>query len=1293
MKNLRHSLVFVLILTVMILATSCTSFLPTMQSQTCTVHRDINRDTYCDICKAYVPIPCTDHTDANHDGKCDTNGCTAELEIEHCDENHDGKCDEKLCKKKNLPIEHEDDDNNKKCDVCGAKIDNGCDCEDDNGDGYCDECGEEIYVCDEHTDNDNDGECDECGTEIKEECDEHVDENSDGKCDECDAEVEIEDAACNHTDENFDGKCDLCREAMENSIAFYENGETKFNFVLAAGSPGPHVQIIDKLMDELKDLGITVSKVDDKTNTVSDFEVLFGVCTSRAEEHQLDPHEYGMEGYAVKLVGTKIIVVSGSNETFADAVAAFKETFLGITDSTNRLTTRYISESMNINEVQDNYKVNTITLYDKDIKNYTIAVDKANTTTFTTAKALQDLLYSKTGYWFDIVSLEEADKSIVISMAKKNPEKEGFYANFTDGKIEFIAEYPTIVNNKVIGFFTKAIAGASGTLNFTDKDSFASDVRYVYYKDYGAVGDGVADDSEAIRAAHEYANKGGHKVLASNGATYYIGKLTKTIPIQTDVDWLDATFIIDDRDIAPLDKTKTEDGEVTYRGVNIFTVTSSSKYTAPAEWSKKLAEINANGGIDASTFTSFEFEFGRPLMLYVYNNTHKTYIRYGVNASGGGNQNDMVLVDEHGNLDPSTPFMFDFENISYIIFYPIDDEPITVEGGIFKTSPYLTDTPQSYTSYERGLNCKRSNVTFKNIKHYLENEGDYSYSDHQYKGSSVDYGCPYGGFYGTNKAANVRYENCLFSGHIVYWQVKSTGGAGMGTYDLSPGDSINVTYEGCYQEDDNFFARANANGIEQSRWGVMGSSGCKNVSFIDSKLTRFDAHAGIHNVNIINTTIKSVRVVGSGTFRMENSIVYNTGLISLREDYGGFWHGNFILKNNKLYSGNNSVSIFSNSWYNHYFGYPLAYPTNVIIDGFEVYTADGAILRENPVINIFAAGIYTAADNIMKDYFPVNEKDENGNAVQVTYSDGMPVMIFNENQTPPFEKIVIRNCKQEITIPKNADYPWFSNTIYEINVNTECVEHFSIDGDLKCDDCGAAFTPCTEHADANSDGRCRLCGGDVFVPCDQHMDKDTNGECDTCYQKYHCPAHRDDNKDRYCDVCRATMCYEEHRDTDKDCICDICIEKLPCVDANGDKKCDVCTVATYLKKCSKGCVDVFPFDSVCDVCAFEIPKCTACTDENSDSWCDTCHRNMTTGNAHCYLCSDNDKNGSCDTCGAVIEPLNCKHVDKWIVDGACDFCGINMSAKPDCEHIDETGEENAPDGKCDLCEEDMPATE
>ena len=423
--------------------------------------------------------------------------------------------------------------------------------------------------------------------------------------------------------------------------------------------------------------------------------------------------------------------------------------------------------------------------------------------------------------------------------------------------------------------------------------------------------------------------------------------------------------------------------------------------------------------------------------------------------------------------------------------------------------------------------------------------------------------------------------------------------------------------------------------------------------------------------------------------------------------------GTVILKNNKMYAGSNVVSIFNNSWYNHYFGYPLAYPTNVIIDGLEVYNSDGTVLRENPEINLLASGIITAGNKIMQDYYPVSEKDANGNTVQATYSDGTPVMIFNENQTPPFEKIVIRNCTQKITVPDKSDLPWLTPTIVEINKNTECTEHFSIDADMKCDDCGADFTPCTEHVDGNSDGRCRLCGSDVLVPCDQHMDKDTNGECDTCYQKYHCPAHRDDNHDRYCDVCRATMCYEEHRDTNKDCICDICVKKIPCVNENGDKKCDVCALDTYLKKC-KTCVDVFPFDSVCDVCAFEIAKCATCADENSDTWCDTCHRNMTTGNAHCYLCVDENNDAACDVCGTAIEPLNCKHIDKWIPDGKCDLCGLDISsstepcdecidetgdgvcdvcendmpADPACEHVDESG-----DGVCDLCEEDMPATE
>ena len=79
MKKLKLILVFVLLAAVMLMATSCvdlSAFGITIPgfTQTCTVHRDLNRDTVCDVCGAAVPIPCTSHQDIDHDGKCDTAG-------------------------------------------------------------------------------------------------------------------------------------------------------------------------------------------------------------------------------------------------------------------------------------------------------------------------------------------------------------------------------------------------------------------------------------------------------------------------------------------------------------------------------------------------------------------------------------------------------------------------------------------------------------------------------------------------------------------------------------------------------------------------------------------------------------------------------------------------------------------------------------------------------------------------------------------------------------------------------------------------------------------------------------------------------------------------------------------------------------------------------------------------------------------------------------------------------------------------------------------------------------------
>ena len=88
--------------------------------------------------------------------------------------------------------------------------------------------------------------------------------------------------------------------------------------------------------------------------------------------------------------------------------------------------------------------------------------------------------------------------------------------------------------------------------------------KIVYYSEFGAIGDGKAEDFPAIKACHEYANENGCKVMADAGKTYYIGDTgPDPIIVKTDVDWGDATFIIDDAIIPPENPTRGANGFVT----------------------------------------------------------------------------------------------------------------------------------------------------------------------------------------------------------------------------------------------------------------------------------------------------------------------------------------------------------------------------------------------------------------------------------------------------------------------------------------------------------------------------------------------------------------------------------------------------------------------------------------------------------------------------------------------------------------------------------------------------------
>ena len=68
----------------------------------------------------------------------------------------------------------------------------------------------------------------------------------------------------------------------------------------------------------------------------------------------------------------------------------------------------------------------------------------------------------------------------------------------------------------------------------------------VKYSDFGAIGDGVANDFAAIKAAHDYANENKLPVEGQPGRTYRLGDNGKeSIIIMTDTLWVGCAFPVE----------------------------------------------------------------------------------------------------------------------------------------------------------------------------------------------------------------------------------------------------------------------------------------------------------------------------------------------------------------------------------------------------------------------------------------------------------------------------------------------------------------------------------------------------------------------------------------------------------------------------------------------------------------------------------------------------------------------------------------------------------------------------
>lgn len=430
----------------------------------------------------------------------------------------------------------------------------------------------------------------------------------------------------------------------------------------------------------------------------------------------------------------------------------------------------------------------------------------------------------------------------------------------------------------------------------------------VSYSDFGAKGDGISDDIDAIAATHEFANQHNLEVVADSGATYYIGGKDQTVNILTDTDFGSASFIIDDTDVEN-------------RNAHIFSVNSIHKPFKPENITSLKRFQNK---IDVSLPGSG--------IVVVNDSNVKRYIRFGPNQNDGSSQTDLFVVDKNGNVDGNTPIIWDFNHITDITILPIDEKQLKITGGHFTT---LANRDESkYTYYARGISINRSNVLVEGLVHLVSGEGEN--------------GAPYGGFISISNCSDVTVKNSILTGHKMYRTIGSAGVAvSMGTYDINVNRALNVSFVNCRQTND----------INDSDyWGIMGSNYCKNLVYDSCVFSRFDAHMGVANATIRNSTLghQGINAIGTGIFIVENSTVYGSSLINLRSDYGSTWEGEFIIRDcvfvpRGAKSGNVNIIGGSNSG-QHNFGYKCYMPETITIENLKIDDSNHPDTYQGPAI-------------------------------------------------------------------------------------------------------------------------------------------------------------------------------------------------------------------------------------------------------------------------------------------------------------------------------------------------------
>jgi hypothetical protein len=455
---------------------------------------------------------------------------------------------------------------------------------------------------------------------------------------------------------------------------------------------------------------------------------------------------------------------------------------------------------------------------------------------------------------------------------------------------------------------------------------------FVNYRDFGAVGDGESDDVNSIAATHAFANQNGLLVKADDGATYYISGAERTAVIQTDTDFGNAVFIIDDT-------------EVQNNKASVFEVGSNLKAFKP----EGISSLKRNQKKIHASFPGI-------CLVTVTDSNVRRYKRFGLNQNNGKPQTDIFIVDQDGNVDMDTPIIWDFDQITDITALPLNETTLKITGGRFTTIANQDESKYNY--YSRNIDINRSNVVISGLEHRITGEGEH--------------GAPYGGFIRVRDCSFVRVENTILTGHKMYRTIGSAGKpVSMGSYDISVNRALNVSFVNCRQTN---------NIDDKTYWGILGSNFSKNLLYDNCTFSRFDAHMGVFNATVRNSTLghMGINAIGAGTFTVENTTIRGRSLMNLRPDYGSTWEGEFIIRNCVFIpNGGKPSSASLITGFNsgqHDFGYTCYMPEKITIEN--LYVDDSNHPEDYQGVAIFAIFNPDMTDDSYIEEFPyIRTKD------------------------------------------------------------------------------------------------------------------------------------------------------------------------------------------------------------------------------------------------------------------------------------------------------------------------------